>query len=304
VATNRIYKMKKIEILSFLLLFSIKVIAQSVTINPQANNSGIINVQSTNKGVLVPNMTSAQRVAIVPLQNGLLVFDTTTNTFWFYNGTAWLELLGNSGGSTYFTPTASATQLSSSDFQNFNFLNGSNISAGSNGYDGTLKIYSPSGSAFNTNYLNLDASTIQAKSYNVFNGKTEQNLTLNPFGGKVGIGTTTPTAKLTLNGDLSLGDNYTYLNGVGTYNNINVTNTSRVHGGASGQIITGFSGGTEGKILFVTGYFSFTLMTLNNSSLLENQIRGNLNTAQTLNLSGCILIYQSIINKWLIVASW
>lgn len=294
--------MKKIKSLPFLLLFSIKVIAQSVTINPQANNSGIINVQSTNKGVLVPNMTSAQRVAIVPLQNGLLVFDTTTNTFWFYNGTAWLELLGNSGGSTYFTPTASATQLSSSDFQNFNFFNGSSISSGSNGNDGTLKIYSPSSNAFSSNYLNLDASTIQARSYNIFNGKTEQNLKLNPFGGKVGIGTTTPTAMLTLNGDLSLGDNFTYLNGINTYNNVDVTNTSRVHGGASGQIITGFSGGSEGKIIFVTSNFSFTLKTLDAGSLSQNRIHGNLNFAQSFNMSGCILIY--FLSSWYIVASW
>jgi hypothetical protein len=290
--------------LSFLLLFSIKVISQSVTINPQANNSGIINVQSTNKGVLVPNMTSAQRVAIVPLQNGLLVFDTTTNTFWFYNGTAWLELLGNSGGSTYFTPTASATQLSSSDFQNFNFFNGSNISSGSNGNDGTLKIYSPSSNFFNSNYLNLDASTIQARSYLLFVGKTEQNLTLNPFGGKVGIGTTTPTAKLTLNGDLSLGDNFTYLNGVGTYNNVDASNTSRVHGGASGQIITGFSGGTAGKILFVTSNSGFTLKTLDTGSLTQNQINGNSNLAQSFNMSGSILIYNTSTSRWHIVASW
>ncbi len=296
--------MKKIKNLSFFLLFSIKGIAQSVTINPQANNSGIINVQSTNKGVLVPNMTSAQRVAIAPLQNGLLVFDTTTNTFWFYNGTAWLELLGNSGGSTYFTPTASATQLSSSDFQNFNFFNGSSISPGSNGNDGTLKIYSPSSNVFSSNYLNLDASTIQARSYNVFNGKTEQNLTLNPFGGKVGIGTTTPTAKLTLNGDLSLGDNFTYLNGVSTYNNVDVTNTSRVHGGASGQIITGFSGGTGGKIIFVTSNFGFTLKTLDTGSLAQNRIHGNLTVAQSFNMSGCILIYNTATGMWHIVASW
>jgi hypothetical protein len=47
------------------LFFYKKIMAQSVTINPQSNNSSIINVQSTNKGVLIPNMTTTQRTAII-----------------------------------------------------------------------------------------------------------------------------------------------------------------------------------------------------------------------------------------------
>ncbi len=54
--------------------------------------SAILDVSANNKGILVPRITSAERVAIVSPATGLLVFDTTTGGFWFYNGTAWLNL--------------------------------------------------------------------------------------------------------------------------------------------------------------------------------------------------------------------
>lgn len=69
--------------------------AQNVGINATGaapDNSAILDVSSTNKGILTPRMTTAQRTAIATPATGLLVFDTTTNTFWFYNGSAWVEL--------------------------------------------------------------------------------------------------------------------------------------------------------------------------------------------------------------------
>jgi len=58
------------------------------TTNPDA--SSMLDIQSTTKGVLIPRMTTAQRTAISAV-TGLLVFDATTQSFWFYNG-AWVEL--------------------------------------------------------------------------------------------------------------------------------------------------------------------------------------------------------------------
>ena len=54
--------------------------------------SAQLDVSATDKGMLVPRMTSAQRTAIASPATGLLVFDTTTGGFWFYNGTAWANL--------------------------------------------------------------------------------------------------------------------------------------------------------------------------------------------------------------------
>ncbi|MBT8318173.1 MAG: hypothetical protein HKP59_11175, partial [Lutibacter sp.] len=60
--------------------------------------SSMLEVKSTTKGMLIPRMTTAQRIAISSPATGLLVFDLTTETFWFYT-TAWEELVaGSSGG--------------------------------------------------------------------------------------------------------------------------------------------------------------------------------------------------------------
>lgn len=63
-----------------------------------AASSAMLDVKSTDKGMLVPRMTTAQRTAIANVVKGLLVFDNTTSSFWFYNGSAWTEL--SSGGSS------------------------------------------------------------------------------------------------------------------------------------------------------------------------------------------------------------
>ena len=70
-------------------------IQQSVSINASGAapaGSAMLDVNATDKGMLVPRMTSAQRMAIASPATGLLVFDTTTGTFWFYNGTSWVSI--------------------------------------------------------------------------------------------------------------------------------------------------------------------------------------------------------------------
>lgn len=70
--------------------------------NPDA--SALLDMTSTNKGVLVPRMTSGERSAIAGPAKGLLVFDNTTSTFWYHNGTAWMELgAGGGGGGGFWT---------------------------------------------------------------------------------------------------------------------------------------------------------------------------------------------------------
>ncbi len=59
------------------------------TDNSDPDGSAMLDVKSTDKGILVPRMTTAQRVAISLPATGLLVFDETKGGFWFYNGTIW-----------------------------------------------------------------------------------------------------------------------------------------------------------------------------------------------------------------------
>ncbi|NRA12261.1 MAG: hypothetical protein HRT57_09935, partial [Crocinitomicaceae bacterium] len=75
--------------------------AQNVGINSDGtlpDASAILDVKSTDRGMLVPRMTTAQRAAIVAPADGLLVFDNTTNTFWYCISSAWEELSVTSSG--------------------------------------------------------------------------------------------------------------------------------------------------------------------------------------------------------------
>ena len=54
--------------------------------------SAILDVASTTKGFLPPRMTSTQRTAISSPASGLMVYDTTTNQWYGWNGTSWVIL--------------------------------------------------------------------------------------------------------------------------------------------------------------------------------------------------------------------
>ena len=53
------------------------------------NASAILDVQSTTKGVRMPNMTTTQKNAISSPAAGLIVFDTTLAKLCVYSGSAW-----------------------------------------------------------------------------------------------------------------------------------------------------------------------------------------------------------------------
>jgi hypothetical protein len=87
--------------LKHLLLLSVifmvvKTQAQNVGIGtPNPNASALLDISSNNKGLLMPRMTSAQRNAIIAPAKGLMAFDSSQNSFWYYTGAAWKEIAGN-----------------------------------------------------------------------------------------------------------------------------------------------------------------------------------------------------------------
>ncbi|MCX7954184.1 MAG: hypothetical protein N3A01_03225, partial [Bacteroidales bacterium] len=65
------------------------------------HHSAILEIRDNNGGFLIPRMTTTQRNSISSPANGLLIYNTETNRFNYYNGTSWLELCGtNVGNST------------------------------------------------------------------------------------------------------------------------------------------------------------------------------------------------------------
>ena len=82
--------MKKI-LLIFLFGFNFSAFAQVGIGTPTPAPSAILDVISTEQGVLLSRMTSTQRVAIASPAKGLMVFDTTTNSFWYYDGAFWVN---------------------------------------------------------------------------------------------------------------------------------------------------------------------------------------------------------------------
>lgn len=101
------YHMKR-KLLIFFLLSNLSLFAQNIAITDNdtytAESSAMLDVMSTTKGMLVPRLTTAQRNAITNKATGLLVFDTTEGSFYFYNGTQWVNLTsGNASGVLGYT---------------------------------------------------------------------------------------------------------------------------------------------------------------------------------------------------------
>ncbi|NQU35009.1 MAG: hypothetical protein HQ521_17420 [Bacteroidetes bacterium] len=86
-----------------ILLFTIIILATTSGITQVAINqtgavadpSSILDISSTDKGLLIPRVTTTQRSAIGTTQTGLLVYDTDTESFWYYDNTkaTWVEIV-------------------------------------------------------------------------------------------------------------------------------------------------------------------------------------------------------------------
>lgn len=64
---------------------------------PTPNATAIVDMQSTTRGLLIPRMTSAQRLAILPPTPGLLVYDSDKKTIYMNDGVQWLPFALQSG---------------------------------------------------------------------------------------------------------------------------------------------------------------------------------------------------------------
>jgi hypothetical protein len=85
---------KNYLLLAVSVLLVLPVFAQNIGINADGsrpNANAILDIKSGNKGLLIPRMDSVARMSI-PNTKGLLVFDTTTSSFWYNTGMQWQNM--------------------------------------------------------------------------------------------------------------------------------------------------------------------------------------------------------------------
>src|SRR5689334_23000263 len=91
--------MKAIFILSSAFIISFTSRSQSLAVNTDgsaANNSAILDIKTTTKGMLIPRMDSLQKASIPSPATGLLVYQTNKDSgFYYYDGSAWLQLINS-----------------------------------------------------------------------------------------------------------------------------------------------------------------------------------------------------------------
>ena len=90
-----------------------KVDAQSMGISSDAitpDPSSILEMRTTTKGMLTPRMTAAEKENISSPATGLMLYNTTTNKFNFYNGSSWVTW----GTPAYLSVDAGTTLSTSS----------------------------------------------------------------------------------------------------------------------------------------------------------------------------------------------
>jgi len=87
--------MKKIFIFIALLMIIGRAMFAQVGINADnsaPDNSAMLDVKSTNRGLLIPRISSASRNIIPSPATGLLIYNTTTDRVEYYNGSYWYQL--------------------------------------------------------------------------------------------------------------------------------------------------------------------------------------------------------------------
>jgi len=85
--------------------------AQNISISDvshTADASAVLDVYSTTAGMLMPRLTTVARTGMASPATGLTVFDTGTSSYWYYDGSAWIEvsygkLWSKTGAFTYLT---------------------------------------------------------------------------------------------------------------------------------------------------------------------------------------------------------
>ncbi len=127
-------------IIIVLLGFQINLFAQDGGVSigkgdADADPSAILELVSTNKGLLIPRLSSGEREGIVSPATGLLVYDTTLSGFYYWTGSSWKAISGiNSSSGTIFPASGGEGDLfyNTTESVLYTYVEGAWRSVGSN----------------------------------------------------------------------------------------------------------------------------------------------------------------------------
>lgn len=244
--------MKQILFSLLFIYFGSAISAQSIgvgTITPDP--SAVIDVSSTAQGMLVPRMTSSQRTMIASPAQGLLVFDLSTNSFWFRSSSGWVELVDSvntevhrDDPTTIYMGMADSVGVGTTTPDHKFQVKTEDNSYGISHTNGFVDL---------TTYVhNISGGWIGTKSqhrFNLFAGDGYNQFTL-MTNGNIGLGTDVPQHKLHVVGN-SLFDGNIYL--IGYDDRIDMTHglpRSGIHPADRPLYITGNFGGASNGIEF------------------------------------------------------
>jgi hypothetical protein len=214
--------MKKL-ITIFIIWGGLQTQAQNVGIGTTTPHpSAMLEIVSTDKGLLIPRMTTTERNAILvdAASDGLMVYDTDLKTFFFHNTVSWVELSTGSGASNYWNLIGN----------NINNINSGNVGIGVSGFglvekfqvDANMKVGNIVWTSGNDRVIKFGDGnfvTIGETGQDDRMGLTARNFIFTPsssYTGYVGINTTTPLAPLSF-GNI-IGEKINFWNTDATHN--------------------------------------------------------------------------------------
>lgn len=163
--------MKSLFTLFIAMLIANLAFAQSTTITP---------------GTVLPQMTTTQRTGLANPVSGMLVFDTNTNSYWFRQNTAWVELPKGGSTANYWQLNGlEGNEIKNTNSGGFWSANPTGLTRFSNDTsnpptspingDGTRLMWIPSRSAFRVGTVDFNFKSWDADSIGLFSFATGYN---------------------------------------------------------------------------------------------------------------------------------
>lgn len=226
--------MKQLNCVLFLLLCMSSSFAQNNvgvgTITPDP--SAALDVSATDKGLLVPRLNTLQRLAVTTAANGLLVYDTDVDCFFFNDGNPgavnWVNLCSAAQGVT--GPTGSTGPVGQNGATGATGQNGVTGPTGANGVTGPTGangVTGPTGANGVTGPTGANGVTGPSGPGTICATATPNIITkfttpadlcdsqIYDDGTNVGVATTSPTSKFQVAlGDVTVGETYPINSGV------------------------------------------------------------------------------------------